>query len=100
MKRIFVVLVVMGLSLQVLPAQNKGEGSDVYRYYKACEIIEQYGFTDEAKTLLWDNVYTNPKHILSYLPLVDAYREAGKYNDALKLINLAISNNHKNSDVG
>lgn len=99
MKRILLVLAVLCLSLQSLPAQKKGESQEAYRYYKAMDLLEKNGFTEEVYELLTDNIRTNPKHILSYLPLVQAYRDAAKYNDALELINYALVYNHKNSEV-
>ena len=99
MKRIILAIVVICMSLQSLSAQKKSEGSDSYRYYKAIELINEQGFVDEAIQLLVDNLDENPGHILSYLPIISAYMERGNYNDALTMVNLAMHNNHKNSDV-
>lgn len=99
MKRIILAIAVICVSLQSLSAQKKSEGSDSYRYYKAIELINEQGFVDEAMQLLVDNLEENPGHILSYLPIISAYMERGNYNDALTMVNLAMRNNHKNSDV-
>lgn len=93
------VLAVLYFSLQPVFAQKKGISTDNYGYYKAMEIIEERGFVPEAQELLKENIANNPGHILSYLPLITAYREEGRFNDALQLVNAAIDANHKNSEV-
>ena len=93
------VLAVLYFSLQPVFAQKKGISTDNYGYYKAMEIIEERGFVPEAQELLKENIANNPGHILSYLPLISAYREEGRFNDALQLVNAAIDANHKNSEV-
>lgn len=99
MKRIVILLlVVLCAGYQPIFAQ-KSAPTDNYRYYKALELIEENGFVPEAQQLLIDNISYNPKHILSYLPLISSYREERKFNDALQLVNTAIALNHKNSEV-
>ena len=99
MKRIILAIVVICMSLQPLFAQKKG-ANDNYAYYKALELIEQQGYVGaDAQKLLEENIVKNPGHILSYLPLIHAYRTEGKYKDALELVNMAMAFNHKNSEV-
>lgn len=99
MKRIVILLlVVLCAGYQPIFSQ-KSAPTDNYRYYKALELIEENGFVPEAQQLLIDNISYNPKHILSYLPLISSYREERKFNDALQLVNTAIALNHKNSEV-
>jgi hypothetical protein len=59
-------LAVIGLALQPLSAQNK-EGSDNYKYYKACEILDEGGDPAEARKLASENIEENPRHVDSYL---------------------------------
>ncbi|MBQ8812233.1 MAG: retroviral-like aspartic protease family protein [Bacteroidales bacterium] len=97
MKRIIMLaLAVLGLALHPLSAQNT-EGSDNYKYHKAVEILDEGGDPQEARKLAVENIKVNPKHIDSYLLIAGIDRREADYASALRQVDLAIKNNHKNS---
>ncbi|MBQ7812073.1 MAG: TIGR02281 family clan AA aspartic protease [Bacteroidales bacterium] len=97
-KFITLTLAVLCLALQPMSAQ-KSEGSDNFKYHKACEIIDDGGDLKEARKLAYENMQENPKHIDSYMLLVKIDRYNEDYASAMKTINDAMKNNHKNSGL-
>ena len=99
MKRIAtIIMAVFCLALLPLSAQ-KNAGSGEYRYRKAIEILEDGGDPKEARELLNENIKEHPKYILSYLGLASMDRRAKDYSSALRLIDKALENNHKKSEI-
>jgi clan AA aspartic protease (TIGR02281 family) len=96
MKQILkIVLAAAVLAAQPLSAQSDAD----YNYRKAIEILEDDGDTDKARELLKDNLKDYPKHIDTYLLLARIERVDRDYSSALRLINVALNNNHKGSGV-
>lgn len=91
-------MAVFCLALLPLSAQ-KNAGSGEYRYRKAIEILEDGGDPKEARELLNENIKEHPKYILSYLGLASMDRRAKDYSSALRLIDKALENNHKKSEI-
>lgn len=97
MRRIIILtLAVLGLALQPMSAQ-KNEGTENYKYYKACEIMDDGGDPKEARRLVNENLKENPKHIDSYLMLARLDRMEHDYASALGRIEQAMKNNYKKS---
>lgn len=97
MKRIIMfALAVLCLALHPLSAQNT-EGSNNYKYHKAVEILDEGGDPQEARKLAVENIKVNPKHIDSYLLIAGIDRREADYASALRQVDLAMKNNHKNS---
>ena len=100
MKKIIILtLAVLGLALQNVSAQTNEKGSETYRYYKALEILNEGGNPEEAREILVDNINEYPDHISSYLLCARIDRRAGAYGSALNILDSALRNNYKNSDV-
>ena len=97
MRRIIILtLAVLGLALQPMSAQ-KNEGTENYKYHKACEIMDDGGDPKEARRLVNENLKENPKHIDSYLMLARLDRMEHDYASALGRIEQAMKNNYKKS---
>lgn len=100
MKRIIsVLLVILCMASCYVTAQTQHHDNENYRYFKAREIVENKGNRKEAKELLDENIEEYPKHIQSYLLLTGMLRSEGSYGNALNIIEKAIKNNHKASDI-
>lgn len=97
-KIITLTFAVFCLALLPMSAQ-KNKGTDNFKYHKATEIIENDGDPEEARRLLDENIEENPSHIPSYLVLALMDRVDEDYSSALKLIEAALKNNHKKSEV-
>jgi clan AA aspartic protease (TIGR02281 family) len=98
-KIILLTLSVLCLALQPMSAQKKNEGTGEYKYRKAVEILDERGDPKEARKLLNENIKEYPKFIPSYLVLASMDRRDENYGAALKTIERAMENNHKNSDI-
>ena len=97
MKRMLTLaMAVLCIALYPVSAQ-KSEVNENDKYYKAREIIDAKGDLNKAAELLRDNVKEYPKHIPSYVLLASLDRRYERYGDALRLLDLAIKNNHKTS---
>ena len=96
-KAIILTLAVLCLALQPMSAQ-KNQGND-YKYQKAMEILDEGGDRAQATELLKENIKENPKHIQSYMVLVGIYRRDGDYAYAMRMLNTAMQNNYKGSNV-
>jgi clan AA aspartic protease (TIGR02281 family) len=79
-----------------MSAQKK-EGTDNFKYYKAKEILDKGGDPQEARKLATENIKENPKHIDSYLMVAGIDRREGDYASAMRVVEQAMKNNHKNS---
>jgi len=90
---------VLCLALQPMSAQKKNEGTGEYKYRKAVEILDERGDPKEARKLLNENIQEFPKFIPSYLALASMDRRDGSYGAALKTIERAMQNNHKDSGI-
>ena len=100
MRRIVLLtLSVLCLALQPMSAQKKNEGTGEYKYRKAVEILDERGDPKEARKLLNENIKEFPKYIPSYLALASMDRRDGSYGAALKTIERAMQNNHKDSGI-
>ncbi len=100
MKRILAILLaVFCIALQTTSAQKKGEGNDNFKYHKATEVLDEGGDPKEARRLVNENLQENPKHIQSYLLLATLDRREDDYSSALRNIDKAMKNNHKNSGI-
>lgn len=97
-KLLLLTLATLSLTLQPISAQKK-EGNDNYKYYKAVEILDDGGDPHEARRLAVENFKENPKHIDSYLLVAGIDRHEEDYANALRLIEEAMKNNHRNSGV-
>lgn len=98
MKRVLTLcLAALILAMQSLSAQQNASAD--YNYRKAIEILEDDGNPDEARKLLDENLKKHPKHIDTYLLLARMDRIDRNYASALRLINMALKNNHKDSDI-
>lgn len=93
---IIMTLAVIGLALQPLSAQNK-EGSDNYKYYKACEILDKGGDPADARKLASENIEENPRHVDSYLLIAGIDRREKDFSSALRMVDQAMKNNTKKS---
>ena len=82
-----------------MSAQKKNEGTGEYKYRKAVEILDERGDPKEARKLLNENIQEFPKFIPSYLALASMDRRDGSYGAALKTIERAMQNNHKDSSI-
>ena len=82
-----------------MSAQKKNEGTGEYKYRKAVEILDERGDPKEARKLLNENIQEFPKFIPSYLALASMDRRDGSYGAALKTIERAMQNNHKDSGI-
>ena len=87
------------LVLLPMSAQNKNNGTGEYKYRKAVEILDERGDPKEARKLLNENIDEFPKFIPSYLVLAGMDRRDENYGAALKTIEGAMENNHKNSGI-
>ena len=92
-------LAVICLAIQPMSAQKKNEGTGEYKYRKAVEILDERGDPKEARKLLNENIKEFPKFISSYLALASMDRRDENYGAALKTIEKAMENNHKNSGI-
>ena len=100
MRRILLLtLSVLCLALQPMSAQKKNEGTGEYKYRKAVEILDERGDPKEARKLLNENIEEFPKFIPSYLALAGMDRRDENYGAALKTIERAMQNNHKDSGI-
>ena len=90
------MLTVFCLALQPISAQ-KMEGTDNFKYHKAREILDKGGDVQEARKLAVENIKENPKHIDSYLMVAGIDRREGDYASAMRMVEQAMKNNHKNS---
>ena len=97
-KLLLLTLTVFCLALQPMSAQKK-EGTDNFKYYKAKEILDQRGDPQEARKLATENIKENPKHIDSYLMVASIDRNAKDYASAMRMVDQAMKNNHKNSGI-
>lgn len=95
-KFITLTLAALCLALQPLSAQ-KNEGTDNFKYHKACEILDEGGDPAEARKLASENIKENPGHIDSYLLIAGIDRREKDYSSALRLIDQAMKNNTKKS---
>ena len=95
-KLLLLTLTVFCLALQPMSAQKK-EGTDNFKYYKAKEILDKGGDPQEARKLANENIKENPKHIDSYLMVAGIDRREGDYASAMRVVEQAMKNNHKNS---
>ena len=95
-KLLLLTLTVFCLALQPMSAQKK-EGTDNFKYHKAMEILDKGGDPQEARKLATENIKENPKHIDSYLMVAGIDRREGDYASAMRVIEQAMKNNHKNS---
>ena len=95
-KFITLTLAVLCLALQHVSAQ-KTEGTDNFKYHKAMEILDEGGNPAEARKLAMENIKENPKHIDSYLLVARVYRNEGDLASAMRMVELAMTNNHKKS---
>ena len=98
-KILLLALSVLCLALQPMSAQKKNEGTGEYKYRKAVEILDERGDPKEARKLLNENIKEFPKFIPSYLALAGMDRRDENYGAALKTIERAMENNHKDSDI-
>lgn len=99
MKRILtIILAVFCLAPQTASAQKK-EGTDNFKYYKAVEILDEGGDTAEARKLAVENIKENPKHIDSYLLVAGIDRGEEDYSSALRQVDQAMKNNHRESGI-
>ena len=97
MKRMLtLVMAVLYITLNPVYAQ-KTEANENDKFYKAREIIEAKGDLNKAAELLRDNLKEYPKHIQSYVLLASLERRYERFGEALRLLDLAIKNNHKSS---
>ena len=97
MKRMLTLaMAVLCIALYPVSAQ-KSEANENDRFYKAREIIDAKGDLSKAAELLRDNIKEYPKHIQSYVLLASLERRYDRYGDALRLIDSALKNNHKDS---
>ena len=94
----FISLLVATLCLVAIPsaAQNKNSGSNNYKFYKVEELIDQGNYA-EAYKLASENVQENPEFIDAYIMMVSLDIYNANYAPALKIVNQALENNHKNS---
>ena len=95
-KLLLLTLTVFCLALQPMSAQKK-EGTDNFKYHKAMEILDKGGDPQEARKLATENIKENPKHIDSYLMVAGIDRREGDYASAMRAVEQAMKNNHKNS---
>ena len=95
-KLLLLTLTVFCLALQPMSAQKK-EGTDNFKYHKAMEILDKGGDPQEARKLATENIKENPKHIDSYLMVAGIDRREGDYASAMRVVEQAMKNNHKNS---
>ena len=95
-KLLLLTLTVFCLALQTMSAQKK-EGTDNFKYHKAMEILDKGGDPQEARKLATENIKENPKHIDSYLMVAGIDRREGDYASAMRVVEQAMKNNHKNS---
>ena len=93
---IFILLFV--LFGQMVSAQQT-ESADNYSYYKAIELIDNDGDLKEARRLINENIRQNPKHILSYVAIVQLDMNDRDYASALRNIEKALKTNYKKSGV-
>lgn len=93
---IFILLFV--LFGQRVSAQQT-ESADNYCYYKAIELIDNDGDLKEARRLINENIKQNPKHILSYVAMVQLDMNDRDYASALRNIEKALKTNYKKSGV-
>ena len=98
-KIIMILLAVLYVTLQPISAQKKGDETDNFKYHKATEILDEGGDPKEARRLVSENIQENPKHIQSYLLLATLDRREDDYSSALRNIDKAMKNNHKNSGI-
>ena len=95
-KLLLLTLTVFCLALQPMSAQKK-EGTDNFKYYKAKEILDKGGDPQEARKLATENIKENPKHIDSYLMVASIDRRTRDYASAMRMVDKAMKNNHKDS---
>lgn len=85
------------LCLFALPMNAHPQPQDNYKYHRAVELIENEGDLKEVRKLLNENIQENPKHILSYITLVQLDMHEGDYSAALARIGKARELNYKKS---
>ena len=90
------MLMVFCLTLQPISAQKK-EGTDNFKYHKAMEILDDGGDPQKARKLASENIKENPKHIDLYLLIAGIDRNEGDYASAMRVVEQAMKNNHRNS---
>ena len=88
-------LAIICLVVQPLSAQTNEQNN--YKYHKAIELIESDGDLKQVRKLLNENISENPKHISSYVTLVQVDMHAGDYGAALAGIEKAIKLNYRKS---
>ena len=94
-KILTLLLALFCLVLQPLSAQTNEQNN--YKYHKAIELIESDGDLKKVRKLLNENISENPKHISSYVTLVQVDMHNGDYGAALAGIEKAIKLNYRNS---
>lgn len=96
MTKIFTLLLALFcLVLQPLSAQTNEQNN--YKYHKAIELIESDGDLKQVRKLLNENISVNPKHISSYVTLVQLDMYEGDYSAALSGIGKAKKLNYRKS---
>ena len=65
---------------------------------KRKEILDKGGDPQEARKLATENIKENPKHIDSYLMVASIDRNARDYASAMRIVEQAMKNNHKNKN--
>jgi clan AA aspartic protease (TIGR02281 family) len=91
-KLIILFLAIICLVVQPLSAQTNEQNN--YKYHKAIELIESDGDLKQVRKLLNENISENPKHISSYVTLVQVDMHDGDYGAALAGIEKAIKLNY------
>ena len=99
MKRFITLMLVIFCIGSYHASAQKQSSNDSYKYLKAAEILDNNGDLKEARKLLTENIDENPSHVKSYLLLATMDRKEGDYSSALRLIDKALKNNHKKSEV-
>lgn len=94
-KILTLLLALYCLFVQPLSAQTNEQNN--YKYYKAIELIENDGDLKQVRKLLNENISENPKHILSYVTLVQLDMRESNYSAALADIEKALRLNYKKS---
>ena len=97
-RNLMLMLAMLCLAFQPMSAQ-KNEGTENYKYHKACEIMDDGGDPKEARRLVNENLKENPKHIDSYLMLARLDRMEKDYASALGRVDQAMKNNYKKSGI-
>ena len=96
-KNLFIMLMVLGLICQPLAAQQSKSEKAWINYYQAAELYDQGSPLEQVIDILRSNVKEFPGHIESYLFLRFLYPVAGDEASAVKMLDMAIKKNHKDS---